>query len=102
MLKIPNHSLQINNFMDTIIHYLLKAVVCRVHCPDMTFLQSSQRFSHFNYMLFICVCNEPLANDKNSNFLGQKIEGVDITEREAKLNGYTYIQCIRNSVKNES
>lgn len=53
-------------------------------------------------MLFICVCNEPLANDKNSNFLGQKIEGVDITEREAKLNGYTYIQCIRNSVKNES
>lgn len=53
-------------------------------------------------MLFICVCNEPLANDKNSNFLGQKIEGVDIIEREAKLNGNTYIQCIRKSVKNES
>lgn len=88
--------------MDTIIHYLLKAVVYRVHCPDMTFLQSSQRFSHFNYMLFICVCNEPLANDKNSHFLGQKIEGVDITEREAKLNGNTYIQCIRKSVKNET
>lgn len=53
-------------------------------------------------MLFICVCNEPLANDKNSNFLGQKIEGVDTTEREAKLNGNMYIQCIRKSVKNES
>lgn len=87
--------------MDTIIHYLLKAVVCRVHCPDMTFFNPLRgSLISITCYLFVFVMN--LWHDKNSNFLGQKIEGVDTTEREAKLNGNTYIQCIRKSVKNES